>query len=103
MIFATPEDDIDWADMNPAIVSSSGPGLAAGGRPVRYRARRWRRRAAKITPDRRRVTRLVEAARLNVAVARLMELAAHLPGHRRRPGRWRPGRAGGRGDQAVLL
>jgi leucyl-tRNA synthetase len=81
MIFASPpEDDIDWADMNPdaqvkflgrvwrlaadAGAAETGPGTGDGGlRKVTHR-----------TVD--EVTRLVEAARLNVAVARLMELAS---------------------------
>jgi leucyl-tRNA synthetase len=81
MIFASPpEDDIDWADMNPdaqvkflgrvwrlaadAGAADSGPGAGDGElRKVTHR-----------TVD--EVTRLVEAARLNVAVARLMELAS---------------------------
>jgi leucyl-tRNA synthetase len=81
MIFASPpEDDIDWADMNPdaqvkflgrvwrlageAGAADTGPGDGDGDlRKVTHR-----------TID--EVTRLVEAARLNVAVARLMELAS---------------------------
>jgi leucyl-tRNA synthetase len=81
MIFASPpEDDIDWADMNPdaqvkflgrvwrlaadAGAAETGPGAGDGElRKVTHR-----------TID--EVTRLVEAARLNVAVARLMELAS---------------------------
>ena len=81
MIFASPpEDDIDWADMNPdaqvkflgrvwrlaadAGAAETGPGAGDGElRKVIHR-----------TVD--EVTRLVEAARLNVAVARLMELAS---------------------------
>jgi len=81
MIFASPpEDDIDWADMNPdaqvkflgrvwrlaadAGAAETGPGTGDGElRKVTHR-----------TVD--EVTRLVEAARLNVAVARLMELAS---------------------------
>ena len=86
MLFASPpEDDIDWADVRPEasvkflgravrIATEAGlgspvpdrPGAAAGGnvdlRKVTHR-----------TID--EVTRLVESARLNVAVARLMELA----------------------------
>ncbi len=82
MIFASPpEDDIDWADMNPdALVKFLGrvqrvasdvaaAGTAAGGaaagdvglRKITHRS----------IDD---VTRLVESTRLNVAVARLMEL-----------------------------
>ena len=81
MIFASPpEDDIDWADMNPdAIVKflgrvwrlageagAAGTGHGAGDIELRKITHR--------TVD--EVTRLVEAARLNVAVARLMELAS---------------------------
>ncbi len=85
MIFASPpEDDIDWADVNPdasvkflgrvwRVASEAGAAAAAGAataspadgdvslRKVTHR-----------TID--EVTRLVEVARLNVAVARLMEL-----------------------------
>jgi len=82
MIFASPpEDDIDWADMNPeASVKFLGrvSRLAAEAGPVSSR-----QAAGAGDPDLRKVThrtidevtRLVEAARLNVAVARLMELA----------------------------
>ena len=81
MIFASPpEDDIDWADMNPdaqvkflgrvwrlaadAGAAETGPGAGDGElRKVIHRTVN-------------EVTRLVEAARLNVAVARLMELAS---------------------------
>jgi leucyl-tRNA synthetase len=91
MIFASPpEDDIDWADMKPeamvkflgrvwrvaadvaaadaaaaAVVRAAAPGAGGddGLRKVTHR-----------TID--EVTRLVEAHRLNVAVARLMELAS---------------------------
>jgi len=81
MIFASPpEDDIDWADMNPdaqvkflgrvwrlaveAGAAATGPGAGDGGlRKVTHR-----------TID--EFTRLVESSRLNVAVARLMELAS---------------------------
>jgi leucyl-tRNA synthetase len=81
MIFASPpEDDIDWADVNPEA-------------SVKYLGRVWRvaaeagavqtgagegdkdlRKVTHRTVD--EVTRLVEAARLNVAVARLMELTS---------------------------
>jgi len=83
MVFASPpEDDIDWADMNPEasvkflgrvsrLAAEAGPassGQAAGtGDPDL-------RKVTHRTID--EVTRLVEAARLNVAVARLMELAS---------------------------
>jgi leucyl-tRNA synthetase len=81
MIFASPpEDDIDWADVNPEasvkflgrvwrVAADSGAATPTGGdgdldlRKVTHR-----------TID--AVTRLVEAARLNVAVARLMELTS---------------------------
>ena len=81
MIFASPpEDDIDWADMNPdaqvkflgrvwrlaveAGAADTGPGVGEGElRKVTHR-----------TID--EFTRLVESSRLNVAVARLMELAS---------------------------
>jgi leucyl-tRNA synthetase len=81
MIFASPpEDDIDWADMNPdasvkflgrvwRVAAEAGAAATASGegdtelRKVTHR-----------TID--EVTRLVEASRLNVAVARLMELAS---------------------------
>ncbi len=81
MIFASPpEDDIDWADMNPdAIVKflgrvwrltgeagAAGTGHGAGDTELRKITHR--------TVD--EVTRLVESFRLNVAVARLMELAS---------------------------
>jgi leucyl-tRNA synthetase len=81
MIFASPpEDDIDWADMNPdAIVKflgrvwrlageagAAGTGQGAGDTELRKITHR--------TVD--EVTRLVESFRLNVAVARLMELAS---------------------------
>jgi leucyl-tRNA synthetase len=82
MIFASPpEDDIDWADVRPeamvkflgrahrlaADVAAAGPPApAAGGGDLDLR------RVTHHTID--EVTRLVEAYRLNVAVARLMEL-----------------------------
>ncbi len=84
MIFASPpEDDIDWADMNPdalvkflgrvarvaAEVAAAGPGSAgpaAGDEALR--------KVTHKTID--EVTRLVESTRLNVAVARLMELVS---------------------------
>jgi leucyl-tRNA synthetase len=80
MIFASPpEDDIDWADMKPEA-------------QVKFLGRAWRiaadvgaaepsgqadmalRKVTHRTID--EVTRLIEAYRLNVAVARLMELAS---------------------------
>jgi leucyl-tRNA synthetase len=81
MIFASPpEDDIDWADMNPeasvkflgrvwrvaADAGATTPGPGAGDLELRKVTHR--------TID--EVTRLVESSRLNVAVARLMELAS---------------------------
>jgi leucyl-tRNA synthetase len=83
MVFASPpEDDIDWADMNPEAsvkflgrvsrlaaetgMTASGQAADAGDLDLRKVTHR--------TID--EVTRLVEAARLNVAVARLMELAS---------------------------
>jgi leucyl-tRNA synthetase len=79
MIFASPpEDDVDWADVNPeasgkflgrvwrvaADVGAAEPGTGPGDADLRKVTHR--------TID--EVTRLVESARLNVAVARLMEL-----------------------------
>ena len=81
MIFASPpEDDIDWADMKPeamvkflgrawrvaADVGTGEPGPGSGYVELRKITHR--------TID--EVTRLVDAHRLNVAVARLMELAS---------------------------
>jgi leucyl-tRNA synthetase len=81
MIFASPpEDDIDWADVNPdasvkflgrvwrvaADVGTAVPSPGPGDTELRKITHR--------TID--EVTRLVEAARLNVAVARLMELTS---------------------------
>jgi leucyl-tRNA synthetase len=81
MIFASPpEDDIDWADMNPeasakflgrvwrvaADVGAAAPAAGPGDQVLRKVTHR--------TID--EVTRLVESARLNVAVARLMELTS---------------------------
>ena len=85
MIFASPpEDDIDWADMRPealvkflsrvvrvaADVAAGGtaPGSSAAGGDVELRKVTHR------TVD--EVTSLVEGTRLNVAVARLMELVS---------------------------
>jgi leucyl-tRNA synthetase len=87
MIFASPpEDDIDWADMNPdalvkflgrvariaSEVAASGSALAAGEGAAGGDT--GLRRATHRTID--EVTRLVESTRLNVAVARLMELVS---------------------------
>ena len=81
MIFASPpEDDIDWADVNPeasakflgrvwrvaADVGAAAPADGPGDEALRKITHR--------TID--EVTRLVESARLNVAVARLMELTS---------------------------
>jgi leucyl-tRNA synthetase len=90
MLFASPpEDDIDWADVRPeasvkflgrAVRIAAEAGLASQV-PGRSRGR-WSpasggdadlRKVTHKTID--EVTRLVESARLNVAVARLMELA----------------------------
>jgi leucyl-tRNA synthetase len=86
MIFASPpEDDIDWADMNPdALVKFLGrvariaaevaaSGLAEPGADVAAGNAQLRKVTHKTIDD---VTRLVEATRLNVAVARLMELVS---------------------------
>ena len=81
MIFASPpEDDIDWADMNPdasvkflgrvwRVVAEAGAAQTSQG-PGDTELRKVTHR----TID--DVTRLVEAYRLNVAVARLMELVS---------------------------
>jgi len=81
MIFASPpEDDIDWADMNPdasvkflgrvwRVVAQASAAQASQG-PGDTELRKVTHR----TID--DVTRLVEAYRLNVAVARLMELVS---------------------------
>jgi leucyl-tRNA synthetase len=98
MIFASPpEDDIDWADMNPdalvkflgrvmrvaadvaaASAISAGAGVAGAGANVANSAAAGGylelRKATHRTID--EVTRLVESTRLNVAVARLMELVS---------------------------
>ena len=95
MVFASPpEDDIDWADMNPdaavkflgrvariAADVGTGPagapaaGAAAGAAGAAAAAGDVElRKVTHHTID--EVTRLVESTRLNVAVARLMELAS---------------------------
>jgi leucyl-tRNA synthetase len=98
MIFASPpEDDIDWADVNPeamvrflgrvwrvasdvaAAAAASGEGADATAAPGPAPAPAAAgdgdlRKVTARTID--EVTRLVEAARLNVAVARLMELTS---------------------------
>jgi leucyl-tRNA synthetase len=84
MIFASPpEDDIDWADMNPdalvkfltrvariaaevASAATAAGDIASGDIELRKTTHR--------TID--EVTRLIESTRLNVAVARLMELVS---------------------------
>ena len=83
MVFASPpEDDIDWADMNPdASVKFLGrvarlaaeAGAVAPGRPAGAGDLELRKVTHRTIDE---VTRLVEATRLNVAVARLMELAS---------------------------
>jgi leucyl-tRNA synthetase len=82
MVFASPpEDDIDWADMNPeASVKFLGrvsrlaaeAGAATAERPPGTGDIELRKVTHRTIDE---VTRLVEAARLNVAVARLMELS----------------------------
>jgi leucyl-tRNA synthetase len=89
MIFASPpEDDIDWADMNPdalvkflgrvarvaADVAASGASAGSVGTASAAGGHRELRKATHKTID--EVTRLVESTRLNVAVARLMELVS---------------------------
>jgi leucyl-tRNA synthetase len=83
MIFASPpEDDIDWADMNPdasvkflgrvsRIAGEVGP--AGRGSPAAEGDLALRKVTHRTIDE---VTRLVESSRLNVAVARLMELAS---------------------------
>jgi leucyl-tRNA synthetase len=82
MIFASPpEDDIDWADMNPdalvkflgrvvRIASEVGPGAAGPPGDANIELRKVTHRTIE------EVTKLVQGTRLNVAVARLMELAS---------------------------
>ena len=82
MVFASPpEDDIDWADVRPEasvkflgrvvrIASDVGTGFGTG--PVGTGDVELRRVTHKTIEE---VTRLIESTRLNVAVARLMELA----------------------------
>jgi leucyl-tRNA synthetase len=87
MLFASPpEDDIDWADVRPEasvkflgrvvrVVAEAGAAApadsAAGGSPAAGGDIALRRVTHRTIDE---VTRLIEAARLNVAVARLMEL-----------------------------
>jgi leucyl-tRNA synthetase len=83
MIFASPpEEDIDWADMNPdASVKflgrvariASEVGTAGLGGPAADGDLDLRKVTHRTIDE---VTRLVESSRLNVAVARLMELAS---------------------------
>ena len=107
MLFASPpEDDIDWADVRPEASvkflgrviriaaeagAASAPGGSAAGGDVALR---------KVTHKTvEEVTRLIESARLNVAVARLMELATAIsPGDRLRARRGGPGGSGGGRD-----
>ncbi len=81
MIFASPpEDDIDWADVNPdasvkflgRVWRVAGEAGAADPRPGAGDTE-LRKVTHRVIDE---VTRLVEAARLNVAVARLMELTS---------------------------
>jgi leucyl-tRNA synthetase len=83
MIFASPpEDDIDWADVNPdasvkflgrvwRVASEAGAAAAPGAASPADGDVNLRKVTHRTIDE---VTRLVEAARLNVAVARLMEL-----------------------------
>jgi leucyl-tRNA synthetase len=83
MVFASPpEDDIDWADVRPeaavkflgrVIRVAAEAGQATAGGAVADGATELRRVTHKTIDE---VTRLIESARLNVAVARLMELAS---------------------------
>ncbi|HLH58187.1 MAG TPA: leucine--tRNA ligase [Streptosporangiaceae bacterium] len=86
MIFASPpEDDIDWADVNPdAMVRFLGRVFRLAGDVASVGSGGTEQRAADGDMGLRKVThhtidevtRLVEARRLNVAVARLMELVS---------------------------
>ncbi|HZC40828.1 MAG TPA: leucine--tRNA ligase [Streptosporangiaceae bacterium] len=95
MIFASPpEDDVDWADVNPDaqvkflgrvwrvsadVGSATGAGVAAGGGSAAAAGAAGHGDVAlrKVTHRTiEEVTRLVEVARLNVAVARMMELVS---------------------------
>jgi len=84
MIFASPpEDDIDWADMNPdALVKFLGrvarvAAEVAAADPAAADPARGDQALRKVTHKTiDEVTRLVESTRLNVAVARLMELVS---------------------------
>jgi leucyl-tRNA synthetase len=82
MVFASPpEDDIDWADVRPeasvkflgrVIRIASDVGSSFGTGPVGTGDVELRRVTHRTIEE---VTRLIESTRLNVAVARLMELA----------------------------
>ncbi len=82
MVFASPpEDDVDWADVRPeasvkflgrVIRIASDVGAVSGTGPVEAGDGELRRVTHKTIDE---VTRLIESTRLNVAVARLMELA----------------------------
>jgi leucyl-tRNA synthetase len=85
MIFASPpEDDIDWADMHPdalvkflgrvARVASDAAAATTAGSVSAADGDAELRKVTHKTID--EVTRLVESTRLNVAVARLMELTS---------------------------
>ena len=92
MVFAgPPEDDIDWADVNPEAsvkflgrvwriaddVAASADGASMDGAAADGHAALGDMGLRKVTHRTiDEVTRLVEASRLNVAVARLMELAS---------------------------
>ena len=86
MIFASPPaDDIDWADVKPEAsvrflgrvwrlaAEVNAAGVGAGGASGPETGDRELRKVTHQTID--EVTRLIEARRLNVAIARLMELA----------------------------
>jgi leucyl-tRNA synthetase len=82
MVFASPpEDDIDWADVRPeasvkflgrVIRIATDVGASLGTGPVETGDVELRRVTHKTIEE---ATRLIESTRLNVAVARLMELA----------------------------
>jgi leucyl-tRNA synthetase len=84
MVFASPpEDDIDWADMNPdasvkflgrvsRLAAEAGAAAPPGLAPAASGFAELRKVTHRTIDE---VTRLVESTRLNVAVARLMELA----------------------------
>ena len=117
MIFASPpQDDIDWADVNPdAMVQVPGPGATGSpptwpppGAPAEgLRRRRPWSCAGSSTGSSTRSTRQVENFHLNVAVARLMELVSAVrKAIDSGPGAGRPGGARGRrgaGGHAVAV